>query len=82
MAESPYILTLFNMLCFIPGEIAMDSSDQLSFNLSTFGIASSGVEFGFSRILGEFISVVPGGFAIGFTTYAAAAAAVNRYLPQ
>ena len=77
MAELLYILTLFNMLCFISDEIAMNSSDQVLFNLSTFRIASLSVEFMISEILDEFILVVLEGFAIKFITYAAAAAAVN-----
>ena len=81
MTKSLYILILFDMLCFISDKIAMNSSDT-SFNLSTLRIASSGVEFIFHRILGEFISVTLGGFAIKFITYTAAAVAVNRYLPQ
>ena len=47
-----------------------------------FRIASLGVEFIISKILGEFISVVSKGFAIKFITYTAAAVAANRYLPQ
>ena len=80
MTESLYILTLFDMQCFISDEITMNSSDQLSFNLSTFRIASSDVEFRFSEILNEFISVISEEFIIKFITYTTAVTAVNRYL--
>ena len=80
MTESLYILTLFDMLCFISGEIAMDSSNQVSFNLLTLEIASSGVEFMFHKILDEFSSVVLRGFAIEFIIYDVAVTVVNRYL--
>ena len=81
MTELLYILTLFDMLCFISNKIAMNSSDQLLFNLLTLESASSDIEFIFSKILGEFISVVLRGFIIEFITYPVVAVTVNRYLP-
>ena len=82
MTQSLYILTLFDMLCFISDKIAINSSDQLSFNLSMLESASLDIEFIFSEILDEFILVVLVEFALEFITYTVTVTAVNKYFSQ
>ena len=77
-----YILTLFNMLCFILSEIAISSSDQVLCNLLMFRITSLDVKFLISKILNEFNLVVLEELTIKFITYTAAVMMTNEYLSQ